>query len=140
MRYLLDTCVISELTKKEPAENVLHWLGRQDELSLYLSVITFGELEKGIVKLPECRKRRRLEEWVNHDLALRFIGRILPVDREVACRWGSITGAAERQGRKIPVLDGLLCATALVGGLTLVTRNIRDMQSTGVNFLDPWED
>ena len=138
MRYLLDTCVISEMTKKRPAAKVLTWLDVQEELTLFLSVITMGELQKGVSKLPTSRKRGRLQRWVELELTRRFTGRILVVDLEVTMRWGAITATAERPGRPVPVLDGLLAATALVAGLTLVTRNTSHMQATGVQLFDPW--
>jgi predicted nucleic acid-binding protein len=138
VRYLLDTCVISEMTKKRPAAKVLTWLDVQDEMSLFLSVITLGELHKGISKLPTSRRRRELHQWVEQDLPHRFTGRILTVDQEVAVRWGTMTGLAERQGQPVPVLDGLLAATALVVGLTLVTRNTPHVQATGASLFDPW--
>ena len=139
MRYLLDTCVISEVTKPRPSSKVTTWLDTQEELTLFLSVITFGEIQKGIIKLPDSRKRRSLQAWMAHDLTRRFTGRILEVDLEVAIRWGAIVGEAERHGQQIPVLDGLLAATALVSGLTFATRNTSHMQPTGVALFDPWE-
>jgi len=138
VRYLLDTCVISEVTKKRPSAKVLTWLDAQEELTLFLSVITLGELQKGVSKLPVSRKRGRLQQWIEQDLTRRFTGRILAVDLEVTMRWGAITATAEQQGRSVPVLDGLLAATALVAGLTLVTRNTPHMQATGVQLFDPW--
>ena len=138
MRYLLDTCVISEVTKPRPTARVLTWLDIQEELSLFLSVITFGELQKGISKLPASRKRRQLQQWVDRELTRRFTGRMLGIDREVALRWGAMAGAAEQRGQPLPVLNGLLAATALAGGLTLVTRNTAHMQATGVALFDPW--
>lgn len=138
MRYLLDTCVISEVTKPRPASKVLTWLDTQDELALFLSVITFGELQKGVSKLPASRKRLQLQQWVDSDLTRRFTGRILGIDREVALRWGEMAGTAERRGQPLPVLDGLLAATAVGGGLTLVTRNTAPMQATGAPLFDPW--
>ena len=96
MRYLLDTCVISEMTKKRPSAKVLTWLDAQEELTLFLSVITLGELQKGVSKLPTSRKRGRLQQWVEQDLTRRFTGRILVVDLEVTMRWGAITATAER--------------------------------------------
>jgi toxin FitB len=138
VKYLLDTCVISEVTKPRPAARVLTWLDTQEELTLFLSVITFGELQKGISKLPSSRKRQQLQQWVDRDLTRRFTGRILGIDREVALRWGAMAGAAERRGQPLPVLDGLLAATAVVSGLTLVTRNTAHMQATGVPLVDPW--
>jgi predicted nucleic acid-binding protein len=117
---------------------VLTWLDAQDELTLFLSVITLGELQKGVSKLPASRRRGRLQQWVKQELTRRFTGRILAVELEVAMRWGAITATAEQQGQPVPVLDGLLAATALVAGLTLVTRNIPHMQATGVHLFDPW--
>ena len=140
MRYLLDTCVVSEVTKKRPSKRVITWLEQQDEFSLFLSVITLGELQKGISKLPDGRKRRRLADWVERDLAGRFTGRVLNVDHEIAARWGELSAEAERKGRRVPVLDGLLAATALTSGMVLATRNTRDAEATGVAVFDPWED
>jgi predicted nucleic acid-binding protein len=138
VRYLLDTCVISEVTKPRPAARVLTWLDTQDELALFLSVITFGELQKGITKLPASRKRRQLQQWVDQELTRRFTGRILGIDREVALRWGVMAGTADRQGQPLPVLDGLLAATAVVAGLILVTRDTPHVRATGVALFDPW--
>lgn len=138
MRYLLDTCVISEPTKKRPSSKVLTWLDVQAELRLFLSVLTLGELQKGISKLPESHRRSQLQHWVAQDLPRRFTGRLLPIDQEVASRWGMLTGEAERTGHPIPVLDGLLAATALVAGMTLVTRNTPHMAHTGAVVFDPW--
>ena len=138
MRYLLDTCVISEPTKRRPSAQVLTWLDVQEELSLFLSVLTLGELHKGINKLPRSRRKSQLHQWVAQDLPRRFTGRLLPIDLKVATRWGLMTGEAERTGHPIPVLDGLLAATAVVAGLTLVTRNTPHMAHTGAVVFDPW--
>ena len=138
MRYLLDTCVISEVTKPRPAAQVLTWLDVQEEMSLLLSVITLGEIQKGISKLLPSRRRRQLQRWLDQELPRRFLGRIVAVDQEVALRWGTLSGTAEQQGRPLPVLDGLLAATALVAGCTLVTRNIPHVEATGVLLFDPW--
>lgn len=140
MKYLLDTCVISEMTQKRPSAQVSRWMKQQDEFSLYLSVITLGELQKGIAKLPESQKRLELQEWVSNDLVRRFTGRILNVDRDVAEKWGDLSAASEKLGRPIPVLDGLLAATAVNFGLTFVTRNTSHVETTGVSLLDPWQE
>jgi predicted nucleic acid-binding protein len=140
MRYLVDTCVISELIKKSPADSVVSWIREQDELSLYLSVLTFGELEKGLSKLGDSRRKLKLRNWVDCDLKHRFSGRILAFDYETACRWGEISGSAERIGRPMPVIDGQLAATALIHGMTFVTRNSSDVECCGVMLLNPWED
>lgn len=139
MRYLLDTCVISELVKRAPSSRVAQWLEQQKELSLFLSVITFGELHKGIGQLQAGRKKRELNEWVEGQLSRRFTGRILDVDKDVAIRWGEISASSGRVGRTVPVLDGLLAATALTFGLTFVTRNTDHVRETGVLLFDPWE-
>jgi predicted nucleic acid-binding protein len=138
VRYLLDTCVLSEVTRPRPEARVLTWLDVQDEMSLLLSVITLGEIQKGISKLPTGRKRRQLQRWLDQEIPRRFMGRIVAVDHEVAVRWGTLSGTAERQGRPLPVLDGLLAATALVAGCTLVTRNTPHVEATGVLLFDPW--
>jgi len=140
MRYLVATCVLSELVKKRPLGQVVAWVREQDELSLYVSVVTFGELEKGLAKLPDGKRRLMLRSWVDHDLRRRFAGRILTFDYETACRWGELTGKAEKEGTPIPVLDGQLAATALIHGMTLVTRNSDDVAPSGVPTLNPWRE
>lgn len=139
MRFLLDTCIISELVRPRPATGVVSWLRAQQEEHLFLSVITLGEIRKGIERLTEGRKRLRLESWLDCDLKSRFAGRWLPVDEEVAERWGLTTAQCAVRGTALPVLDGLLAATALVHGMTLVTRDTGDMKSTGVSLLNPWD-
>ena len=139
MNYLLDTCVISEAVRKKPEPGVMAWLAAQDEDHLFMSVLTLGELHKGIARLDDPARRSTLEAWVAADLLRRFTGRIIPVDPEIAARWGRISGAAERSGRVIPVIDGLLAATALENGLTLVTRDVSHMEPAGVDLLNPWE-
>ena len=139
MKYLLDTCLISELLKKNPSSNVLHWLDSQDENSLYLSVLTVGELQKGIAKLSEDKRKSELQGWVNNSLCSRFEGRILPIDVEVASAWGSLLGDSEKHGKKLPVMDSLIASTAEVHNLTVVTRNIRDMQKCQAKVFNPWE-
>jgi predicted nucleic acid-binding protein len=138
LKYLIDTCVLSELIKKQPNRSVVAWIQEQDEPALFLSVLTFGELEKGIAKLGDCRRTQQLRDWVDHDLKRRFGGRILPVDYETACRWGSISSTAEKAGTPMPVIDSILAATALTHGLTLVTRNTSDVAASNVPLLNPW--
>jgi predicted nucleic acid-binding protein len=139
MRYLLDTCVLSETVKKKPNSGLVSWLDAADETALHLSVLTFGELQKGISKLPDSRRRRSLQNWVNEKLTQRFAGRTLGIDRRVASRWGELSGEAEKAGRKIPVLDGLLAATALEAGMTVVTENLEHFRLTECAILNPWE-
>ncbi len=138
MKYLLDTCVISEVIKPSPNKNVIKWLKEQEESGLYLSVLTFGEIEKGIEKSVDERRKNKLRLWVEEDLKERFAGRILPVDMAVATKWGEIQGKSERAGRPLPSIDGLIAVTGLVNNCVVVTRNISDMQQSSVALHNPW--
>ena len=139
MRYLLDTCVISELAKPEPNEKVVSWVTQNDEENFYLSTLTFGELHKGIAKLTPSKRKENLLQWVEHDLKDRFKTRIIDITLKVAKQWGETQGISESQGRPMPAIDGLIAATGLTHDLTVVTRNIADMQQSGVSLLNPWE-
>jgi predicted nucleic acid-binding protein len=136
--FLLDTNVISELIKANPEPKVTRWIENTDETLLYLSVLTLGEIRKGISFLPQSRRRVALEAWLDRDLSLRFSDRILPVDKQVADRWGRIAGSAAARKSPLPVIDGMFAATAQHHNLTLVTRNVRDIAATGVPIFDPW--
>jgi predicted nucleic acid-binding protein len=139
VKYLLDTCVISELTRKQPSEAVLDWMAAQDEACCFLSSLTIGELKKGIDRLPPSHKKTTLQVWLDQDMRQRFAGRILSIDIEVAEQWGLICAHAENRGLSLPVVDGLIAATALAHGLVVVTRNTKDMEPGGVPLLNPWE-
>ena len=139
MKYLLDTCLISELVKKTPNTKVTAWLARQDEDKIYLSVLTIGELQKGISKLADTGKKEKLQSWLTNDLVFRFERRILSIDTEIAAQWGELNGQAERHGKKFPVIDSLIAATATVHNLTVVTRNTRDLEECQVKVLNPWK-
>ena len=138
MNYLLDTCVVSELLKKDPDKKVLKWISEMDETSLYLSVLTFGEIHKGIEKLPQSKKKDRLHKWVNSDLRERFKNRILNFDLTSATKWGELQGKAELAGKPMSLIDGLISATGIVSDLIVVTRNTKDMEQSGVSLLNPW--
>jgi predicted nucleic acid-binding protein len=131
--------VVSELIRKKPLAAVVEWVDAQDEEHCFLSVLTLGELRKGIDLLPDGRKKSRLQNWLEQDLQERFEGRILGVDAETAERWGADCSKAQRTGRHIPVMDGLIAATAAVHGLVVVTRNVKDMEPTGIPVLNPWD-
>ena len=137
--FLLDTNVISELVKPKPDDRVLSWLGDTDEALLFLSVLTLGEIRQGIEKLNSGKRRSRLDSWLAVDLPGRFQDRILAIDEPVAQRWGVLSATAARKGRPVPVIDGLLAATALRYDLTLVTRDDGGVSGTGVRVLDPWQ-
>lgn len=138
MKYLLDTCVISELVKRVPDTNVVNWLQQQDEMSLFLSTLTFGEIEKGIEKAPDDVRKQKLRIWLEEDLYQRFDGRIIPIDLSVATQWGRTQGTLEKQGIMMPSIDGLIAISALVNNCIMVTRNVTDMESSGVELLNPW--
>lgn len=138
MSFLLDTCFLSELAKPNPAPRVAAWASAADESLLFVSTLTFGELQKGISRLPDSRRRQQLQAWLSTDLLGRFQGRCLPVTTEIALRWGQAQAVAALRGRPVPVLDGLIGATALVHGLTVVTRNTADMAEFGVPVFNPW--
>ena len=131
--FLLDTDALSELEKPSPDAGLLTWLETADWLELHLSVITVGELWKGITALPSGRKRRALEAMFDM-LPDRFYNRIIPVDDAIAVKFGEIQAKAEL----LPSLDTLIAATAIVRHLTLVTHNTHDMARTGALILDPW--
>jgi tRNA(fMet)-specific endonuclease VapC len=140
MNYLLDTNVISELIAKQPNKKVLEWLDGLDPNTIYLSVITIGEIRKGIEKLPPSKRRDRVKEWLDGDLLLRFQGRILEITIEVMLIWGELTGRLEKEGRQITAIDSLIAAIALQGNYRLVTRNESDFRHTGVTTLNPWRE
>jgi len=138
LSYLVDTCVLSELARPSPSKDVTQWLDQAEETDLYLSVLTLGELEKGVARLPSSARRRKIEKWIREDLAERFGGRLLAVDQPVAERWGRISGEAELRGEPLPVIDALIAATSLVHGLDIVTRNTADMERCGARCINPW--
>ena len=133
--FLLDTCVISELVKARPAARVIAWIDTQREADLYLSVITIGEIEEGVAALPDGEKRAQLLTWVRRALPDRFASRLLAVDLLVAVAWGTRRGTSKQT---LPVMDGLIAATAHVHGLTVATRNVADFRRFGVSVINPW--
>ena len=137
--FLLNTNIISELVKRKPEASVTEWVEHTDESLLYLSVLTLGEIRRGIATLPESRRRATLEAWLDKDLRARFEDRVLPIDQEVADRWGLLTATARNSGIVLPVIDGLLAATALEHNLTLVTRDTGQIPSIGVAVFNPWQ-
>jgi toxin FitB len=137
--FLLDTNCISELVRPEPEPRVLDWMEAADEALLYLSVLTIGEIRKGVAGLLQGKRRTRLETWLELELQARFVGRIVPIDAAIADRWGVIAAEAKRRGKPLAVIDGLLAATALHRNLTVVSRNAGDFTSAQVQVLNPWE-
>jgi len=138
--YLLDTNCISEPTREKPEPRVLSWLDAIEESQLYLSVLTLGEIRKGASALPDSRRRTELEVWLERQIKVRFAGRILPISGDIAERWGWLSAEAKTRGRSLPVIDGLLAATALHHNLVLVSRNVTDFLTTSVPILNPWQE
>ncbi|HYZ83103.1 MAG TPA: type II toxin-antitoxin system VapC family toxin [Bryobacteraceae bacterium] len=135
--FLLDTNVLSELIKPNPDANVVRWIKATDEQIMFLSVLTLGEIRNGIAQLRAGPRRGILEAWLPN-LRSRFEHRILTIDEAIADRWGALSALGAGKGKPVPVVDGLLAATALHHNLTLVTRNISDVVNTGVSTLNPW--
>lgn len=138
MNYLLDTCAISELTKPRPHPALIQWVNLHAEEHLFLSVVTIGEIQKGISKLAAGPKRQRLQAWLETDLRRRFQGRILPIDEDVAQVWGMLQGTSETKGVRLPVMDGWIAATARAHNLIVVTRNAQDLERCGAVVENPW--
>ncbi len=137
--FLLDTNVASEQIQSRPEPSVNGWLRAQPAETLYLSVVTLGELHKGIALLPLGKRRSVLEEWLRDDLLPVFAGRVLPVTQAIASRWGVLTADRQRVGRPLGAADGLIAATAFEYNLILATRNTRDFDGLELSLLNPWE-
>lgn len=140
MSYLLDTNVLSEVRRPQPAARVLEWLDAAPEDELFLSVVTVAELARGIALMEEGKRRRALADWVDQDLPARFGPRLLAIEGETALIWGRLMAESRAQGRALSVMDGWIAATALRHGLVLVTRNIKDFAALGMPLLDPWQE
>jgi tRNA(fMet)-specific endonuclease VapC len=138
MNYLLDTCVVSDIISRHPSRQVKDWFDSVPETRLYISVITVGEIRKGIEQLPDSQRRSELEAWLHDRILPRFWQRLVPLDTTVILKWGVMVGRLERQGRPMPAMDSLIAASALHNGLTLATRNESDFAQTGVEVVNPW--
>ncbi|MFI3219440.1 MAG: type II toxin-antitoxin system VapC family toxin [Methylococcales bacterium] len=136
MNYLLDTNIISELKRPKPDERVINWFATVNRESLYLSVLTLGEIRKGVDKLPEGQKKQALVFWLENDIPLWFDTRLLVIDAEIANCWGKLQAQANRP---LPAIDSLLAATALHHNLCLVTRNIKDFEYPDFAILNLWQ-
>jgi tRNA(fMet)-specific endonuclease VapC len=137
--YLLDTNVPSEFSRDRPEPRVVQWLKAQPVTTLFLSAVTIGEIRKGLVVLPQSRRRSDLETWFHTDLLVWFRNRILPVTHAVADKWGVLDGQCQLRGTPLNTADGMIAATAIEHGLTLVTRNVKDFAGLSVDIFNPWE-
>lgn len=138
MRFLIDTMVVSEPAKPVPNAHVIDWLNFHVAPDLAISVLTLGEIARGVARMAGGRRKATLEQWLATELPAQFEDRILPIDAEVARVWGKLTAEGDRSGRPLPVVDGLLLATAKAHDLTVVTRNIDDFSERGVSVLNPF--
>ena len=140
MAYLLDTCAISEMVSVKPNAKVLKWFESQSEKTLYLSIITIGEIEKGIYQLVQSKKRLRLETWLFDELVPGFQGRLIGIDRKLMTAWAKMIAELKTKGMVRQSFDSLIEATALHHQLILVTRNVKNFQNSQVTILNPWID
>lgn len=138
VNFLLDTNVVSEWTKPRPNPGVMAWLSHAQEDQVFLSVVTVAELRYGIERLPQGRRRRELDKWLQSELPRRFDQRIILIDGAVCDEWGRITARMESRGRPMHAMDALIAATSVVHGLTLVTRNAQDFHTAVQAVLNPW--
>lgn len=137
--FLLDTNIPSEMTRPYPQSSVTQWLDDADDHQLYFSVISLGEILKGITVLPVSKRRGELQQWLDETLRPWFEDRILPVNEPIAERWGLLAGQCKLKGRPLNVADGFIAATALEHDLIVVTRNVRDFEGLGVDVLNSWD-
>lgn len=140
MNYLLDTNVLSEIRRPRPDAGVLAWLDNVDEDRTYLSVISIAEIARGVALMAEGQRRSELAAWLEHDLPLRFVGRVLHLTGETGLQWGRYMGLAKAKGFGLGIMDGWIAALAGTVGLTLVTRNTKDFANLPISLLNPWKD
>jgi predicted nucleic acid-binding protein len=136
--FLLDTNIPSEMTRPRPQPSMSEWLDAADDNQLYLSVVSLGEILKGVTVLPDSQRRSQLQQWLDETLRPWFQGRILPVNESIAERWGVLAGQCQLRGRQLKVVDGFIAATALEHNLTIVTRNVKDFTGLGATLGNPW--
>ena len=137
MNFLLDTCVVSELTKPIPNEDVIDWLTTTPNERLFLSVITIGEIRKGLTKLPDSKHKAELTNWLN-TLLENYQNRIYTINLTVAENWGVIQGNAEKDGTPMSSIDSLIASVAYTYNLVLVTRNESDFKASKLPIQNPW--
>jgi len=139
MNYLLDTCILSEFTRRRPEEKVVRWIDQIDEEKLFVSVITIGEIQHGIERLAESHRKTDLLAWLNNGLIKRFEQRIIAVDTPTMFLWGSLTARMGQEGQPMGLMDSLIIATALQNNLIIATRNVIDFLPCGVQVTNPWD-
>ena len=136
--FLLDTNIPSELMRSRPEPKVKGWVAAQDIATLFLSVVSLGEMESGFTTMQDAQQRLRLQAWLERHIEILFEGRVLPVTQPIAARWGQLDGTRKSAGRPLSVPDGIIAATALEHHLTIVTRNTKDFTGLGLALINPW--
>ena len=139
MNYLLDTCVLSEFTRRQPEPRVIDWLGSIEEEKLFISVITIGEVQRGVERLPDSHRKTELRAWMNTGLLTRFAERTIAIDAPTMFLWGSLVVRLEAEGHPMGAMDSLILASVLRNNLILATRNVADFLPSGVQVINPWE-
>ena len=139
MNYLLDTCVLSEFTRHQPDAGVIEWLDSIEEEKLFISVITIGEIQRGIERLPDSHRKTELQLWMNNGLLTRFAERMVTIDAPTMFIWGSLVARLEASGQPMGLMDSLIIASALQNNLIVATRNVADFLPSGVQVINPWE-
>lgn len=139
MGFLIDTCLISELRRPIPSESVKTWFQKCEENTIFISTLSIGEIKYGIQRLPDGSKKDDLQVWFNQVIDS-FSYRILPITKQICITWAIMKAAAESNGFQLPVIDGLLAATAKEENLIFVTRNTKDFKPTNINMINPWDE
>lgn len=138
MKYLLDTCVLSEMIKSEPNPAVLAWVNARSDPDLFTAAMVLAELHRGVAKLPVSRRRQDFSAWLIK-LQVAFDTRVLPFTVETAEHWAAMCARAEGMGKTIAAFDSIIAACALENGLALVTRNVQDFAFASVLIVNPWD-
>jgi predicted nucleic acid-binding protein len=138
LKYILDTNVISELISKAPNKNVISFMNTIDESSIYLSVVTIGEINFGIHKLKSSTRKEKLLLWLNNDLLTRFENKIISLDTQTMLTWGKINNELKLLGNPMPIMDSLIAVTCIAKNMTLITRNEKDFVNLKLNVINPF--
>lgn len=137
--YLLDTCTISEIIKPSPNKGVISWLEQIPEERLFISVLSLGEIQQGIEKLPTGKKKEKISNWFDFELIQRFEGRIVGITEKEALYWGTISGRSAGKGHTLPVIDAMLAASAICNNLIIVTNDTHHFEQLDIRVLNPWK-
>ncbi len=139
MNYLLDTCVLSEYTRRKPETKVIQWVDSLEEEKLFVSAITIGEIQYGVERIPESHRKTELLFWLNNELVSRFNHRILSLDSQTMLIWGSLRARMDQSGQRMAMIDSLIIATAIQHSLIIATRNVTDFLPCGAQVINPWD-